>query len=59
MAMWKERFDLDLVPTDRIVKLLLDYDNWEYDGFNEAYYRLDPDYSIYIDNSEREHGGQY
>ncbi|HDR2621423.1 TPA: ATP-binding protein [Enterobacter chuandaensis] len=59
MAMWRERFNLDLAPADRIVRLLLDYDNWEYDGISEAYYRLDPDFAINIGDTEKGIGGQY
>ena len=59
MAMWRERFNLDLAPADRIVRLLLDYDNWEYDGISEAYYRLDPDYAIHIGNTEKDIGGHH
>lgn len=59
MAMWRERFNLDLAPADRIVRLLLDYDNWEYDGISEAYYRLDPDYAIHIGYTEKDIGGQH
>lgn len=59
MAMWRERFNLDLAPADRIVRLLLDYDNWEYDGISEAYYRLDPDYAIHIGYTEKDIGRQH
>lgn len=59
MAMWREPFNLDQAPADRIVRLLLDYDNWEYDGISEAYYRLDPDYAIHIGDTEKDMGGQH
>lgn len=57
-AMWVERFGLDLTASKRFSFILEDAENWNYDGINEAFYALDPDFTIEVGNTECE-GGQY
>ncbi len=57
-SMWRERFGLDQKASDRFRDILLDYNNWQYDGVSKAYYELDPDYTIEIGNVESI-GGKY
>ncbi|ASM51569.1 hypothetical protein PESP_a3814 [Pseudoalteromonas espejiana DSM 9414] len=57
-AMWVERFGLDLTASKRFSFILEDAENWKYDGINEAFYALDPDFTIEVSNTECE-GGQY
>lgn len=57
-AMWVERFGLDLTASKRFSFILEDAENWKYDGINEAFYALDPDFTIEVSNIECE-GGQY
>jgi len=56
--MWRERFHLDLKSTEKFKLILLDYENWQYDGIDSAFYNLDPDYSILI-GSREEQGGNF
>lgn len=56
--MWRERFRLDLKSTEKFKSILLDYKNWQYDGVDNAFYNLDPDYSIKI-GSKEERGGKF
>lgn len=58
--MWRERFGLTLSAEERFKHILLECDNWRYDGMNKAYYSKDPDYSIEIEkDNDSEGGGQY
>jgi len=56
--MWRERFGLTLSAEERFVSVLLEYENWRYDGVSKAYYSLDPDYSIEIEE-DKDSQGQY
>ena len=56
--MWRERFRLDLKSTEKFKSILLDYENWQYDGIDKAFYNLDSDYSIEI-GSKEEKGGKF
>jgi hypothetical protein len=57
-AMWREQFGLDKKASERFVDLLLDYENWKYDGINGAFYDIDPDYTIEIGDGESS-GGKF
>jgi hypothetical protein len=50
--MWRERFGLDQKSTEKFKSILLDYQNWKYDGISKAFYVLDPDYLIEIGDEE-------
>lgn len=54
--MWRERFGLTLSAEERFIDLLLEFENWRYDGISKAHYSLDPDYSIEIKGSESNQG---
>lgn len=51
--MWRERYGLDLKATEKFKSILLDYEHWQYDGINKAFYDLDPDYTVEIGESEK------
>ncbi|GAA3918475.1 ATP-binding protein [Litoribacillus peritrichatus] len=57
-AMWRERFGLTKKASDRFSDILLDYNNWKYDGLSKAFYDIDPDYTMEIDGDE-ESGGKF
>jgi hypothetical protein len=57
-AMWRERFGLDDKASDRFMKILLDFNNWQYDGVDSAFYDIDPDFTIVIGDSESD-GGKF
>lgn len=57
-AMWRERFGLDKKASDRFIDILLDYNNWRYDGVSKAFYEIDPDYTIEI-GKDKSIGGKY
>jgi len=54
--MWKERFGLTLTAEERYVEILLDFRNWRYDGISKAYYTIDPDYSLEIEQDDNGEG---
>lgn len=56
--MWRERFGLDDKASDRFMKILLDFNNWQYDGVDSAFYDIDPDFTIVIGDSESD-GGKF
>lgn len=56
--MWRERFGLTLSAEERFKSILLEYNNWRYDEKSKAYYSVDPDYSLEIEEEE-EREGQY
>lgn len=56
-VMWRERFGLTQAAEERFKSVLLEFENWRYDGISKAYYSLDPDYSIEIEQGEKK--GQY
>lgn len=55
-SMWRERFGLDLKASDRFVQILIDFENWKYDGEHKAFYDKDPDYTIEIGELESSEG---
>jgi len=55
-AMWRERFGLNDSASKRFIDVLLDFNNWQYDGIDSAFYDVDPDYTIKIGESETEEG---
>jgi schlafen family protein len=55
-VMWRERFGLTLSVEERFITILLDYENWRYDGVSKAFYSLEPDYSIEIEEDENVQG---
>ena len=55
-AMWRERFGLNDTASKRFIDVLLDFNNWQYDGIDSAFYDVDPDYTIKIGESETEEG---
>ncbi|WP_321992533.1 ATP-binding protein [Marispirochaeta aestuarii] len=57
--MWKEKFNMDLTPNQKYIKLLLDYDNWKYDGISKAYYDPDLEYSLEIIDDEENNEGLF
>lgn len=57
-AMWRQRFGLDKKSSDRFVDVLVDYNNWIYDGISKAFYDVDPDYTIEIGEDEGS-GGKF
>ena len=57
-AMWRERFGLNDSASKRFIDVLLDFNNWQYDGIDSAFYDVDPDYTIKIGESETE-GGKF
>lgn len=57
-AMWRERFGLNDKASDRFMKVLLDFNKWQYDGIDSAFYDIDPDYTIEIGSSETD-GGKF
>jgi len=46
--MWRERFGLDIAPSEKMKQLLLDYNNWERDDFDHewAYHKIHSEYQI-------------
>jgi hypothetical protein len=56
--MWRERFGLNDKASDRFKKVLLDFNNWKYDGIDSAFYDIDPDFTIEIGDSETD-GGKF
>jgi hypothetical protein len=54
--MWRERFGLTLSAEERFIDLLLEFENWRYDGISKAHYSIDPDYSIEIEEVESNQG---
>lgn len=46
--MWRQRFNLDMLPKEKFEKILEDVDNWHVDVGNEdaAYYEPSPEYQI-------------
>ncbi len=61
VLMWKERFGLTLSVKERYVEILLDFQNWCYNGISKAHYTIDPDYSLEIeqdDNGESQYWWQ-
>ncbi|TCV91217.1 hypothetical protein EDC52_11912 [Biostraticola tofi] len=59
VAMWRERFGLDLPPLERFLPILEDAVNWEYDGVNKGYYKPDPAYSIETESIKEGGTGNY
>jgi len=57
-AIWRERFGLNDSASKRFIDVLLDFNNWQYDGIDSAFYDVDPDYTIKIGESETE-GGKF
>ncbi len=57
-AMWRERFGLDQKASDRFINILLDFNNWKYDGTSKAFYDIDPEYTIEI-GGEESSGGKF
>lgn len=57
-AMWRERFGLNDKASDRFMNVLVDFNNWQYDGIDSAFYDIDPDYTIEIGDSETD-GGKF
>jgi Putative DNA-binding domain len=57
-AMWRERFSLDKKASERFISVLLDFQNWKYDGISKAFYDCDPDYTIEIGGHEGS-GGKF
>jgi len=57
-AMWREQFGLDKKASERFIDLLLDFENWKYDGISGAFYDIDPDYTIEIGYGESS-GGKF
>ncbi len=57
-AMWRERFGLDKKASERFVDILRDTSNWKYDGVSQAFYDLDPDYTIQI-GDDGQSGGKF
>ncbi|OOE65895.1 hypothetical protein BZG20_10925 [Salinivibrio sp. IB868] len=51
-AMWRQRFGLDKKASERFNYILVDYENWKYDGISKAFYDIDPDYTIEIGGEE-------
>lgn len=49
--MWRERFGLDSSPLEKIKLYLLEYENWEWDGVDFAYYKYFPEFTIKISSS--------
>ncbi|GAA6166356.1 AlbA family DNA-binding domain-containing protein [Sessilibacter corallicola] len=56
--MWCQRFNLDKKASERFIDILVDYNNWKYDGISKAFYDIDPDFKIEIGSHEGK-GGQY
>jgi hypothetical protein len=54
--MWRERFGLTLSAEERFIDLLLEFENWRYDGISKAHYSIDPDYSIEIEEGGSNQG---
>jgi hypothetical protein len=52
--MWRERFGLDVSPIEKLKIYLLDYENWEWDGIDSAYYTSFPEFTIKIMSDEDE-----
>jgi hypothetical protein len=46
--MWRERFGLDIAPSERMIQLLLDFNNWEQNDSNHewAYHKIHSEYQI-------------
>ena len=54
--MWRERFGLTLSSEERFIDLLLEFEDWRYDGISKAHYSVDPDYAIEIEEGETNQG---
>lgn len=51
-SMWRERFGLDKKVSERFISILLDFKNWKYDGISQAFYEIEPEFTIEIGDSE-------
>lgn len=47
-SMWRERFGLDMQPLEKARLYLLDYESWEWDGVDFAYYKYFPEFTVKI-----------
>ena len=54
--MWRERFGIDSSPLEKIKLYLRDYESWELDGVNFAYYKFFPEFTIKIGSSSERSG---
>lgn len=54
--MWYQRFGLNKTASERFIDVLLDVNNWKYNGVDKAFYDVDSDYTLAIGESERSRG---
>ena len=57
--MWRQRFGLDLWPQSRLQQYLLDFNNWNWDGFKNAYYEPFPEFTLEINLDDERLAGHW